>query len=99
MIQARSYENLKSIAAKVVDAYRAGFHVAILAKDESVLHGAETLQAIIESGVRLDTEVIRGVERKSFEGSDLPEICEAARIAWLDTHFRTEVSFSTPPAC
>jgi hypothetical protein len=52
----------------------------ILAKDESVLHGAETLQAIIETGVRLDTLVIRGVERRRFEGSDLPEICEAARM-------------------
>jgi len=53
-----------------------------------VLHGAETLQAIIETGVRLDTLVIRGVERRRFEGSDLPEICEAARIVWLDTRFR-----------
>jgi hypothetical protein len=50
-----------------------------------VLHGAETLQPIIEIGVRLDTLVIRGVERRRFEGSDLPEICEAARMVWLDT--------------
>ena len=55
-----------------------GLPVVIVAKDESVLHGAETLQAIIKTGIRLDTLVIRGVERQEFEGSDLPEICVRA---------------------
>jgi len=32
-----------------------------------VLHGAETLQPIIKTGIRLDTLVIRGVERRRFE--------------------------------
>jgi hypothetical protein len=82
-------ENLKPIAVKVFNAYRAGLPVVILAKDESPLHGAEELQTIIETGAWLNAVVIRGVDRQEFEGCDLPEFCEAARMVWLDDSFPT----------
>jgi hypothetical protein len=80
-------ESLTPIAVKVFNAYRAGLPVVILAKDGSVLHGAEELQGIIDTGARLDALVIPGVERQEFEGCDLPEFCEAARMVWLDDSF------------
>lgn len=79
-------ENLRLIAEKVLASYRAGTPVVIIAKDEGILHGAETLQMIIRSGSLsggLQALVIRGIDREEFEVSDLPEICEAARDVWL----------------
>jgi hypothetical protein len=80
-------ENLKPLADKVVELYRAGHPVVILDKDGQWLHGGETLQTIAQTGVPLEVAVIRGIDCQAFRASDLPEICEAVRLVWLKAGF------------
>jgi hypothetical protein len=82
-------ENLKHVADTVVETYRAGSPVIILDENERCLHGNETLQAIIQTGASLKATVIQ-IDRQEFEASDLPEICEAARMVWLEDGFPTK---------
>ena len=80
-------KNLESLANEVVQSYREGKPVVVHAKDGGVLHGEETIRAIVDTGVPLDVLLIKNIDRQQFEGSDLPEICEAARQVWLEDNF------------
>lgn len=80
-------EELKPLADTVIKAYRAGVPVIVLAKDGSVLHGEQTLRWIKETGAPINAVRIQGIDRQAFECCELPEICEAAREAWLADTF------------
>jgi hypothetical protein len=80
-------ESLKPLATKVIQSYREGIPVVIRAKDGGVLHGEDTLRVIVETGVTLKALTISGVDRQQFEETDLPEVCEAARVVWLQDGF------------
>jgi hypothetical protein len=66
---------------------RLGVPVIVLAKDGSILHGEQTLRWIKETGAPIKAVRIQGIDRQGFEGCELPEICEAAREAWLADTF------------
>ena len=70
-----------------VHEYSEGRAVVVKATDGGVLHGRETLQAIIDTGASLECSVIRDVDREQFEASDWPEILEAARQVFMRDQF------------
>ena len=80
-------EELKPLANTLIKAYCAGVPVIFLAKDGSILHGEQTLRWIKETGAPIKAVRIQGIDRQGFEGCELPEICEAAREAWLADTF------------
>ncbi len=80
-------EELKQLANNVIKAYRAGVPVIVLATDGSILHGGQTLRWIRETGAPIKAIRIQGIDRQAFEGCELPDICEAAREAWLADTF------------
>ena len=80
-------EELKPLADTVIKAYRAGVPVIVLAKDGGILHGEQTLRWIRETGAPIKAVRIQGIDRRAFEGCELPDICEAAREAWLADTF------------
>ena len=75
-------EKQKALAQKVLDAYAGGSPVVILT-ERGVLHGMETLQAIIQTGAGLKCAVFL-VDQNEFESCDLPEFCEGLRQNWLN---------------
>jgi len=56
-------EQLKPLVETVIKAYRAGIPVVILAKDDGVLHGEQTLHWIRETGVHINAVTIRGIRQ------------------------------------
>jgi hypothetical protein len=70
-----------------VDAYRNRFPVVVLDEEEHLLHGAETLQAIVDLGIELQCFKVSGVNRKNFEESEWPEVLEAARRVFMKDGF------------
>ena len=80
-------EELKPLADTVIKAYRAGVPVIVLAEDGGILHGEQTLRWIKETGAPIKAITIQGIDRRAFEGCELPEICDAARNAWLADTF------------
>jgi hypothetical protein len=80
-------EEMKPLEATVIKAYRAGVPVIVFAKDGSILHGEQTLRWIRETGAPIKAVKIEGIDREAFEAGELPEICEAAREAWLADTF------------
>lgn len=80
-------DELKPLAATVIKAYRAGVPVVVYAKDGSILHGEQTLRWVKETGARIKAVKIEGINRQAFLAGELPEICEAAREAWLADNF------------
>lgn len=80
-------EELKPLENTVIKAYRAGVPVIVFARDGGVLHGEQTLRWIRETGASIKAVTILGIDRQAFEDCELPEICEAAREAWLAETF------------
>jgi hypothetical protein len=79
---------LKVRDAESIRSYQpAGVPVIVLAKDGGILHGEQTLRWINETGAPIKAIRIQGIEREAFEGCELPEICDAAREAWLADTF------------
>jgi len=56
-------EQLNPLVETVIKAYRAGIPVVILAKDDGVLHGEQTLHWIRETGVHINAVTIRGIRQ------------------------------------
>jgi hypothetical protein len=76
-----------------LDSYQRGRPVIVKANDGGILHGQETLKAIIETGTPLECAVIDGVDRKEFESTDWPEVLESFRLVFMQDGFsRTEKS-------
>jgi hypothetical protein len=69
---------------EAVTSYSKGTPVVVLSPDESVLHGKDTLKAIVELGCDLQVNIVRDIDRGAFEATDYPEILEAARRVWLE---------------
>jgi hypothetical protein len=71
------------IAQTVLESYRNGVPVVLFCEGGGILHGIETLETITATQVSQECLTIRGINRRAFESSDLPELCEAARQLWL----------------
>jgi hypothetical protein len=52
---------------KAVVSYSKGMPVVVLTPDESVLHGEDTLKAIVDLGCGLHVHMVRDIDRAAFE--------------------------------
>ena len=74
---------MKELAQTVIASYKSGVPVIIFDEIGGILHGIETLETITAAQVPITCLTIRGVNQQSFEATNLPECCEAARLTWL----------------
>jgi hypothetical protein len=57
--------------------------VVVLDEQGNILHGEETLRAIVDTNASLGVLTIEGINRERFEASDWPEMLEAAREVFM----------------
>ena len=67
-----------------VEAYSKGMPVVVCSAEGSVIHGQETLQAMIELGTPLKCATIYEVSVDDWNNSDWPEVLEAARRVFME---------------
>lgn len=73
---------MENLAQTILDSYRNGVPVIVMCEGGGILHGIETLEDIITTQMSKGCLTIR-VNRQAFESTNLPELCETARQAWL----------------
>jgi hypothetical protein len=72
-------EALRAALSLAVEAYKNGHLVVVQDEQGRLLHGEETLESIVATGVHLKCLCIKGVNFADYQKSDWPEVLEAAR--------------------
>jgi hypothetical protein len=55
----------------------------VFSTEDKLLHGDDTLKAIVDTGAPIEVTAIRDIPQVEFEATDWPEILEAARQMFM----------------
>lgn len=66
-----------------VAAYSSGVPVIVYSTEKQVLHGRETLEAIVQLGTPLSCAIFEDISVDDWNNSDWPEVLEAARVVCM----------------
>lgn len=78
-----SREEMDKALNKGVAAYKGGLPVVVMSEKGGVLHGEEFMQNIVATGISVEAVVIRHVPVELWNGSNWPEILEAAHLVFF----------------